>query len=93
MIGLKKDKEGNLKYKNVKLIPIPTTTFPDQVQILKAPARLKTLIGRKWVTVERAVIAIDTLSAEKLIQSGLRGVVDDLAEIALPEEILTPVRL
>lgn len=93
MIGLKEDKEGNLKYKNVKILHIPTPTFPQQVLIEKAPARLKTLIGRKWVTVEKAIIAIDTLSAEKLIQSGLRGVKDDLAEISLPEEILPPVRL
>jgi hypothetical protein len=93
MIGLKEDKEGNLKYKNVKIIPTPTEAFPTQVLIEKAPARLKTLIGRKWITVEKAIIAIDTLSAEKLIQSGLRGVVDDLAEISLPEEILPPVRL
>ena len=93
MIGIKTDKEGNLKYKNVKIVPIPTPTFPEQVLIHKAPARLKTIIGSKWITLERAIIAIDTLSAEKLIQSGLRGVVDDLAEISLPEEILPPVRL
>jgi hypothetical protein len=57
------------------------------VQIQKAPARLRSLIGKKYVTIEKAVIAVDVLSAETLIQKGYKQAVEEMQEMGLGLEL------
>jgi hypothetical protein len=57
------------------------------VQIEKAPARLRELIGKKYVTIEKAVIAVDVLSAETLIQKGYKQAVEEMQEMGLGLEL------
>ena len=76
-------KDGSYKYKNVKIVDYPHPTFQTMVQIEKGPARLKDLLGRKYVTIEKAIIAVDVLSAESLIQKGYKEALKDMAEIGL----------
>jgi hypothetical protein len=56
------------------------------VQIERGPARLKDLLGRKYVTIEKAIIAVDVLSAESLIQKGYKEALKDMAEIGLAQD-------
>ncbi len=80
-------KDGSYKYKNVKIVDYPHSTFQTMVQIEKAPARLRDLIGRKYVTIEKAIIAVDVLSAESLIQKGYKEALKDMAEIGLGQDL------
>lgn len=82
-------KDGSYKYKNVKFVDVPHPVFTTMVQIEKAPARLRSLIGKKYVTVEKAIIAVDVLSAESLIQKGYREAQEELADLGLTHD-LTP---
>jgi hypothetical protein len=78
--NVKKLKKGGLSYNNVRIEEIPSEKFPNMVQIAKGPAGLKTLIGKKFVSLTKAVLAIDTTHAERLISNSKRlatlGMVD-----------------
>jgi hypothetical protein len=76
-------KDGSYKYKNVRLVDVFNETFPTMVMVEKGPARMKGLLGRKYVTLNKAISAIDILQAESLIGKGLRAVEDELAELGL----------
>ena len=80
-------KDGSYKYKNVKIVDYPHPTFQTMVQIEKGPARLKDLLGRKYVTIEKAIIAVDVLSAESLIQKGYKQAVEEMQEMGLGLEL------
>jgi hypothetical protein len=80
-------KDGSYKYKNVKVVDYPHPTFQTMVQIEKAPARLRELIGKKYVTIEKAIIAVDVLSAETLIQKGYKQAVEEMQEMGLGLEL------
>ncbi len=57
------------------------------VAVDKAPARLKDLIGRKYVTIEKAIIAVDVLSAESLISKGYKEAVREMQEVGLAVDL------
>ena len=78
-------KDGSYKYKNVKLVDVNNETFPTMVMVDKGPARMKPLIGRKYVTITKAISAIDILQAESLIGKGLRGAKEELIGMGLVE--------
>jgi hypothetical protein len=80
-------KDGSYKYKNVKFVDVPHTVFTTMVAVDKAPARLKDLIGRKYVTIEKAIIAVDVLSAESLIQKGYKEAVREMQEVGLAVDL------
>jgi hypothetical protein len=65
--NVKTMKDGGLRYSNVRIEEIPSEKFPMMVQLTKGPAKLKTLIGRKFISLEKAVLAIDVAVAESLI--------------------------
>ena len=74
------------KYKNVLIEPITHPVFPDMVVIAKTPKNKASLLGKKYVTRDKAVIAIDKLVAEALIASGGRKVKEELMELGLAVE-------
>ena len=80
-------KDGSYKYKNVKFVDVPHEVFTTMVQIEKAPARLRSLIGKKYVTVEKAIIAVDVLSAETLIDKGYKEALKDMQEVGLAVDL------
>lgn len=82
-------KDGSYKYKNVKFVDVPHPVFTTMVEVEKGPARLRDLIGRKYVTIEKAIIAVDVLSAESLISKGYREAQEELADLGLTHD-LTP---
>ena len=65
--NVKTMKDGGFKYSNVRIDETPSVKFPTMVQLSKGPAKLKTLIGRKFISLEKAVLAIDVAAAESLI--------------------------
>jgi hypothetical protein len=89
MKDVKIQTDGSYKYKNVKFIDVSHPVFPTMVMVEKGPARLKDLIGRKYVTLEKAVIAVDVLSAESLIQKGYRDAQAELEDLGLTHD-MTP---
>ena len=89
MKDVKIQSDGSYKYKNVKFVDVPHDIFTTMVKIDKGPARLKDLIGRKYVTLEKAVIAVDVLSAESLISKGFRDAQAELEDLGLTHD-MTP---
>jgi hypothetical protein len=80
-------KDGSYKYKNVKFVDVPHQIFTTMVVVDKAPARLKDLIGRKYVTIEKAIIAVDVLSAESLISKGYKEALREMQEVGLAVDL------
>lgn len=74
-------KEGNYKYNNMIIVDTPTEAFPTMVLIEKGPQRAKSLIGRKYITLEKAIKAVDALTAESLISKGGRKVNEELTGV------------
>lgn len=80
-------KDGSYKYKNVKFVDVPHAVFQTMVEIEKAPARLRDLIGRRYVTIDKAIIAVDVESAESLISKGYREAVKEMQEVGLAVDL------
>ena len=92
MNGLKEMEEGVWKYKNVKILYTPSEKYPDMVWIEKGPAKMKAIIDRRYITLDKAIIAVDVQGAENLIRGGKREAIRELQELGLsstmsPEEI------
>ncbi len=92
MNGLKELEAGIWKYKNVKILYTPSEKYPDMVYIEKGPAKMKSIIDRRYITLEKAIIAVDVQGAENLIRGGKREAIRELEELGLsssmtPEEV------
>ena len=98
MNGLKEMEAGVWKYKNVKILYTPSEKYPDMVWIEKGPAKMKSIIDRRYITLEKAIIAVDVQGAENLIRGGKREAIRELQELGLsntmsPEEIVSNPQL
>ena len=92
MNGLKELEAGVWKYKNVKILYTPSEKYPDMVWIEKGPAKMKSIIDSRYITLDKAIIAVDVQGAENLIRGGKREAIRELQELGLassmsPEEI------
>lgn len=92
MNGLKELEAGVWKYKNVKILYTPSEKYPDMVWIEKGPAKMKSIIDRRYITLDKAIIAVDVQGAENLIRGGKREAIRELQDLGLthdmtPEEI------
>ena len=92
MNGLKELEAGVWKYKNVKILYTPSEKYPDMVWIEKGPQKMKSIIDRRYITLDKAIIAVDVQGAENLIRGGKREAIRELQELGLsssmsPEEI------
>ena len=75
-----------VRYKNVIVLPIEHEKFPSLVRIEKAPAKIKSLIGKQYITPKKAQIAIELLLAEKLIGNSAKVVKKELESIGVISE-------
>ncbi len=75
------------RYKNVVVLPVQHDKFPSLVRIEKAPAKIKSLIGKQYITPKKAQIAIDLLLGEKLISKSASSVKKELQAIGVIAEI------
>lgn len=92
MNGLKELEAGVWKYKNVKILYQPSEKYPDMVYIEKGPQKMKSIIDRRYITLDKAIIAVDVQQAENLIRGGKREAIRELQDLGLthdmsPEEI------
>ena len=71
------------KYKNVVIESVSHPVFTTMVQITKTPKNKEELLHKKYVSRDKAVIAIDKLVAERLIASGNRKATEDMIELGL----------
>lgn len=67
--NVKRLKNGGMTYCNVRIEEIPSEKFPSMVQIVKGPLRLRSVLSKKFISLEKAVLAIDLAVAESLIGS------------------------
>ena len=75
------------RYKNVVVLPVQHEKFPSLVKIEKAPAKIKSLIGKQYITPQKAQIAIDLLLTEKNIGKSAKAVKSELSSIGLIAEV------
>jgi len=69
------------KYKNIIIESTPTEAFPELVTLTKTPNNKKAFLGRKYITLEKAITAIDIYIAEELITKGSSKVREELTEL------------
>jgi hypothetical protein len=67
-----------MKHKRVILEAVGTPTIPDMVSIVSGPAWAKSLIGRRFVTMEAAVVQIEALDVEKAISRGAKSILKEM---------------
>ena len=75
------------RYKNVVVLPVEHEKFPSLVRIDKAPAKIKSLIGKQYITPQKAQVAIESALAEKLISKSAKSVKNELSSIGLIAEV------
>ena len=73
-----------LRYQNHTIEQTPTEKFPHMVTITKGTKK-HGLVGKKFITEEKAKIAIEVTKAESLIGKGTRKASEDLVELGLGE--------
>ena len=67
-----------IKYKRVILESVPTESLPDMVFVSAAPAWAKAIVGKRYVSLDRAVSIIEALDAEKLISKGAKNLLKEM---------------
>jgi hypothetical protein len=67
-----------IKHKRVVLESVGTESLPDMVFISAAPAWAKAIVGKRYVSLDRAKAIIETLDAEKLISKGAKSVLKEM---------------
>ena len=77
--------EKKVRYKNVTVIPVGNEKFPTMVQIDKAPARVKDLIGKKYINPQKAQAVIEAVMAVDFINKGSKKVKAELGSIGIVE--------
>ena len=75
------------RYKNVVVLPVEHEKFPSLVRIEKAPAKIKSLVGKQYITPQKAQVAIESALAEKLISKSAKSVKNELSSIGLIAEV------
>ena len=67
-----------IKHKRVVLEQVGTESLPDMVFISAAPAWAKSIVGKRYVNVDRAKAIIEALDAEKLISKGAKNLLKEM---------------
>ena len=67
-----------IKHKRVVLESVGTESLPDMVFVSAAPAWAKAIIGKRYVSLDRAKTIIETLDAEKLISKGAKNLLKEM---------------
>jgi len=82
-----KTKEKILRFKSCSIEYTPNDKFPDMVTITKTTKELKELLNKKFITLEKAKVIIETLKADKLIEKGGSSVNRQLMTIGKGSEM------
>jgi len=79
--------ESQVRYKNVIVLPINHEKYTSLVKIEKAPAKIKGIIGKQYITPQKAQTAIETALAEILIKKSEKSVKSELSSIGIISEV------
>jgi hypothetical protein len=66
-----------IKHKRVILEEVGTEALPEMVFVSAAPAWAKSLVGKRYVSLDRAKAMIEALDAEKLISKGAKSLLKE----------------
>jgi hypothetical protein len=69
---------NSFKHKRVVMESVGTETLPDMVFISAAPAWAKSIVGKRYVNMDRAKAVIEALDAEKLISKGEKSILKEM---------------
>jgi hypothetical protein len=61
-------KNGGMRYSNVRIENNPTGNFSDMVVITKTPSKLKSLLDKKFINIDKAVTAIDVAGFNNMLK-------------------------
>jgi hypothetical protein len=67
-----------IKHKRVVLEQVGTESLPEMVFVSAAPAWAKAIVGKRYVSLDRAKAIIEALDAEKLISKGAKSVLKEM---------------
>ena len=67
-----------IKHKRVVLEQVGTESLPDMVFISAAPAWAKAIVGKRYVSLDRAKAIIEALDAEKAISKGAKSILKEM---------------
>jgi hypothetical protein len=66
------------KHKRVTLDPIGNESFPDMVFVASGPSWASSIVGKRYVSTERAISAIEALDSEKTIAKGAKSILKEM---------------
>lgn len=66
------------KHKRVTLEPIGTESLPGMVLVSGGPSWVSSIVGKRYVSIERAIAVIEALDSEKTIAKGAKAVTKEL---------------
>ena len=85
--GFKKPSKHNplpyLRYLNTSISDVSNEKFPEMVQITAGPTKFKELFGRKYVNLQYAKMAVDTIHADCIVDRGRAAVEAELQGIGI----------
>jgi roadblock/LC7 domain-containing protein len=67
-----------IKHKRVVLELVGTESLPEMVFVSAAPAWAKAIVGKRYVSLDRAKATIEALDAEKLISKGAKNLLKEM---------------
>ena len=67
-----------IKHKRVVLESVGTESLPDMVFVSAAPAWAKAIVGKRYVSLDKAKAIIEALDAEKLISKGAKNLLKEM---------------
>jgi len=71
------------KHRNCIIELTPTEQFPDMVTITKTPKLREAFLDRRYISLEKAHLAIETWESERLINSKEKYVKAQLSEVVV----------
>ena len=74
------------KHRNCIIEWTPTDSFPDMVTIIKTPKVRSYFVNRRYISLEKAHLAIETFESERLISSKEKYVKSQLSDVVILEE-------
>jgi hypothetical protein len=80
--GFKKPTKLNplpyFRYANVSISDVSNEKFPEMVQITNGPTKYREIMGKKYVNLMYAKLAVDEIQAYSLIGKGEKSVKDEM---------------
>ena len=74
------------KHRHCIIEDTPTDSFPDMVTITKTPKVRSYFVDRRYISLEKAHLAIETFESERLISSKEKYVKSQLSDVVILAE-------